>query len=98
MRVGLWSLVLTIGIPAAGLLGQAPPAPAAAAGKAPAGLRQRGLDGVKAALDGLHVDKWKVPGAVKEETTNNLGSIRRDIDTGLPPLLTTADGAPDSIA
>ena len=32
------------------------------------------------------------------DVTNNLGSIRRDIDTGLPPLLTTADGAPDSIA
>jgi hypothetical protein len=92
-------------IPASGLMAQtpaAPQAPAAAktdtAGKAPSALLQPGLDGVKVALDGLHVDKWKVPGAMKEETTNNLGSIRRDIDSGLPPLLTAADSAPDSIA
>ena len=108
MRVGLRSLVLTIGIPATGLIGQTPAAPRAPAaaqaakadmeGKAPSALLQPGLDGVKTALDGLHVDKWKVPGAIKEETTNNLGSIRRDIDGGLPPLLTAADGAPDSIA
>lgn len=103
-RIGTWSLLLTIGIPATGLVGQTPPAPQAsaaktdAASKAPSALLQPGLDGVKTALDGLHVDKWKVPGAVKEETTNNLGSIRRDIDGGLPPLLTAADGAPDSIA
>ena len=68
MRVGVWSLMVTIGIPA-GLMAQPPAAtqaPAAAkadaTGKAPSALLQPGLDGVKAALDGLHVDKWKVPG------------------------------------
>jgi hypothetical protein len=105
MRVAISSLMLTVfWIPASGLMAQAPAAIQATAAtadatvKAPSALLQPGLTGVKTALDGLHVDKWKVPGTVKEETTNNLGSIRRDIDGGLPPLLTAADGAPDSIA
>jgi hypothetical protein len=58
---------------------------------------QPGLDAVKQALTTVRVDKWKAPGAVKDETDANLNSIRRDVETTLPGLLAAADAAPDSV-
>jgi hypothetical protein len=57
---------------------------------------QPGIDAVKSALVVLKVDRWKVPGSIKDETTANLTSISRDVEGTLPGLLATADAAPDS--
>ena len=52
---------------------------------------------LQAALDGIRPDRWKLPGSVRDETDNNIASVRRDLDSTLPPLLATADAAPDSV-
>jgi hypothetical protein len=59
---------------------------------------QPALDTLQQTLDTLRLDKWKTSGAVREETDANISSIRRDLETTLPPLLTDADGSPDSVA
>ena len=60
-------------------------------------LLQPGLDGVRAALREVRVEKWKTSGAVREEMDGDLGSIQRDLDGTLPGLLSAADSAPDSV-
>ena len=60
-------------------------------------MMQPGIDAVKQALATVKVDKWKAVGPVRDETTTNIASIQRDLDGTLPGLLTTADGAPDSV-
>jgi hypothetical protein len=52
------------------------------------------LEQLRASLSGLRLDKWKAPGAVREETDANIGSITRDMTGTLPNLLATADAAP----
>jgi hypothetical protein len=80
-----------------------PSTPASPAASTPAGFKtasallEPGLDAVKDALATVRVDRWKAPGAVKDETDGNLNSIRRDVDTTLPGLLVIADAAPDSV-
>ena len=56
------------------------------------------LDVLKTALDGVRLDKWKGPAAVRSDEDANLASIRKDMETTLPPLLAAADAAPDSAA
>lgn len=56
------------------------------------------LTQLRQSLSGLRLDKWKAPGPVREETNGNIGSITRDLDGTLPPLLATADAAPASVA
>src|SRR5258708_29380867 len=63
--------------------------------KTASALLQPGLDAVNQALTMVRVDKWKAPGAVKDETDANLNSTRRDVETTLPGLLAAADAAPD---
>lgn len=58
---------------------------------------QPGLDGVRAALREVRVEKWKTSGAVREEMDGDVGSIQRDLDGTLPGLLSVADSAPDSV-
>ena len=53
---------------------------------------------LQAALDGIRVEKWKASTSVREDTEANISSVRRDLESTLPPLLVTADGAPDSVA
>lgn len=64
---------------------------------APSGLVQPSVVIVQQSLESVSVDRWKAPKALKETTTNNLGSIHRDLETTLPALLATADGAPGSL-
>lgn len=45
----------------------------------------------------LRADKWKTPGPITQETTTNIASIQRDVETTLPALLTTADSNPGSV-
>ena len=56
------------------------------------------LDQLRAALGSVKVEKWKAPGAVREDASNNIGSIRRDLDRTLPALLATADAAPGVVS
>ncbi len=76
----------------------AAPATAVQAVVAPSGLVQPSLGTVEQSLESVFLDRWKASRALKETTTNNLGSIHRDLETTLPGLLAKADGAPGSIA
>jgi hypothetical protein len=56
---------------------------------------------VRAAVDGMHADKWKIPGVLRDETETNLISIRRDLEGQLPLLLANADkaaGGPETVS
>jgi hypothetical protein len=46
----------------------------------------------------VDLNKWKGSNGMREEVDGNLLSIQKDIQTTLPPLLSTADAAPDSAA
>ncbi len=94
MRFGWWmgfSVVLCCG-------GYADGQAAAAPAVAPSGLVQPSLGTVQQSLEKLFLERWKASKALKETTTNNLGSIHRDLETTLPGLLATADAAPGSLA
>jgi len=64
----------------------------------PSTMLRPALDVLKTALDGVRLDKWKGPAAVRSDEDANLASIRKDMETTLPPLLAAADAAPDSAA
>jgi hypothetical protein len=59
---------------------------------------QPALDTLAQALEVLRPEKWKAPDAIREETSSNIGSIHRDIQTTLPQLLASADAAPNSVS
>lgn len=73
------------------------PAPAAPQTTTASAIMQQSLGDVGNALDGLRPEKWKISGAMKQETASNVDSIRHDLSNTLPPLLATADRAPDSV-
>jgi hypothetical protein len=79
-------------------VGQSAAGPAIDSATLPSAMLQPSLDVVKQALDGVRLDKWKGPVAVRSEADANLASIRKDVETTLPPLLAAADAAPDSAA
>ena len=56
-------------------------------------MMEPAISTVRAAVDGMHADKWKIPGVLRDETETNLTSIRRDLDGQLPLLLANADKA-----
>jgi hypothetical protein len=56
-------------------------------------MMEPAISTVRAAVDGMHADKWKIPGVLRDETETNLSSIRRDLDGQLPLLLANADKA-----
>ena len=58
---------------------------------------QPALGTLQQALDAVRLDKWKTSNTLRQEADANINSIRHDLDTTLPPLLATADAAPDSI-
>jgi hypothetical protein len=62
----------------------------------PSATLQPSLDVLKQALSGVRTDKWKGSATVKGETDTNLASIRRDMESTLPPLLAAADAVPTS--
>ena len=73
------------------------PAPSATLAPAPSATLAPALAGLRQTLIALRPEKWKAPSPVTRETQNNLDSIRRDLDTTLPPLLSTADANPSSL-
>ncbi|MCU1225173.1 MAG: hypothetical protein JWQ42_3266 [Edaphobacter sp.] len=98
MRFFSSSLLLTLCGAAATLSAQTPASPAEAqAPRTPSEILQPALSTLQPTLDALRTDKWKTSGAAREETEANINSIRRDLETTLPPLLATADAAPGSI-
>jgi hypothetical protein len=58
---------------------------------------QPSLDVVAQTIGTLRPDKWKASDAVRDDAAANISSIRRDLDTTLPQLLATADGAAASV-
>jgi hypothetical protein len=64
----------------------------------PSSLMQPSLEMLQQTLGGLHPEKWKTSDEARQETIANLDSIRRDLETTLPPLLTAADSAPGSVS
>jgi hypothetical protein len=60
-------------------------------------MLQPAIESLRQALSVVRLDKWKASGAIRDEADANIGSIRRDIDSTLPPLLAAADGMPDSV-
>ncbi|GGA76093.1 hypothetical protein GCM10011507_29360 [Edaphobacter acidisoli] len=75
----------------------ASPAPAAPQTTTASAIMQQPLSDVGNALDGLRPEKWKLTGAMKQETASNVSSIQHDLTNTLPPLLATADRTPDSV-
>ncbi len=79
-------------IPTAPVLAQAAPPPTASSLLSPA------LNGLRGSLAAVRVEKWKAPGAVREEANSNIASIQHDLDGTLPGLLATADAAPSAVS
>ncbi len=75
------------------------PVPAAAqSGKTTSAIMQPSLNALGQTIGTLRPEKWKASGAVRDEAAANIVSIRQDLETILPPLLASADGAPGSVA
>jgi hypothetical protein len=100
MRFLSSALLLTLCGAGATLAAQTPANPPAEAqtSRTPSEILQPALGTLQPTLDALRTDKWKTSGTAREETEANISSIRRDLETTLPPLLAAADGAPGSIA
>ena len=62
---------------------------------APSDILQRSLDEVKITVGNVRIDKWK-RGSVRDEASNNIDAIQRDLQGTLPGLLRDADSAPGS--
>jgi hypothetical protein len=71
-------------------------AAAAGAVSAPSTLLQPAIRDLRQTLSLLQPDKWKLPGPIHDETSADIESIRRDVESTLPPLLANADASPDS--
>lgn len=89
--------------PCAAFAAQVPGNPPQAASQAPSvqtasAILQPALDTLQQTIGMLHPEKWKASGAVRGEVGANISSIRQDLESMLPPLLATADGAPGSVA
>ena len=54
------------------------------------------LESLRQALLTLRPERWKAPSQIAGESASDVGSIDRDLDTTLPPLLAAADAAPNS--
>lgn len=74
----------------------APPA-APAPGNTPSSLLKPSLSGVQDTLNNLHLERWK-KGSVRDEASDHVSSLLKDMQTNLPPLMATADAAPGSVS
>lgn len=54
--------------------------------------------GLNADVGKLRVEKWKIDSATKHQTSENIGSIQRNITGALPALITGVRAAPQSLA
>jgi hypothetical protein len=60
-------------------------------------MMQPALGTVQRAVSGVRVDKWK-KGNVREEASQNISQILRDLQENLPPLLHDADASQGSLS
>jgi hypothetical protein len=58
---------------------------------------QPALNSVMRAVSSVRVDKWK-RGNIRDEATQNISQIQRNIDVTLPPMLRDADSAPATLS
>jgi hypothetical protein len=64
---------------------------------APSDILQRSLDEVKITVREVRLDKWK-RGSVRDEASNNIDAIQRNMQDTLPALLKDADAAPGTLS
>jgi hypothetical protein len=86
-------LLLTFSGAMSSLAAQTAPASPAVA---PSAVMRPALESLRQALLTLRPERWKASGQITGESTSDVGSIERDLDTTLPPLLASADAAPNS--
>jgi hypothetical protein len=55
------------------------------------------MQSLQQALAIAHPEKWKAPAPITAESVSDIGSIQRDLNQTLPPLVTSADGSPSSV-
>ena len=77
--------------------GTAKGAPAPAPMNPPSSLLRPTLKVVQDLLNNLRLDRWK-KGSVRDEASDHVDSLRKDMQNNLPPLLTAADAAPGSVS
>jgi hypothetical protein len=77
----------------------AAPAPAVAPATVnpPSSLLKPSLSSVQDTLNNLRLERWK-KGSVRDEASDHISSLLKDMQTNLPPLMTTADAAPGSVS
>jgi len=76
----------------------AAPVPAApAAAVAPSSVLQPALSNMESTLNSIKMDKWK-KGTIREESSDNVNAILKDLKTNLPPLMSDADSAPGALS
>lgn len=91
-------LLMTFGAGTAAFAQQPQGGSVPAAVKTASAIMQPSLDTLGQTIGTLRPEKWKASGAVRDEASSNIVSIRQDLETILPPLLASADGAPASVA
>ncbi len=64
----------------------------------PSSLVQPAIDSVARAGSAVDLNRWKGSKAAREEVDGYLASMQKDLENTLPPLLSAADGDPDSTA
>jgi hypothetical protein len=100
----IFFLILAVGsLPMAAQAGgqnTAPPVPYATANKVNALLSQLESTATSTASDlsRLRINKWKAPGAVKQQSEANRQSILRNLETALPGMINGVRSNPDDIA
>ncbi len=63
----------------------------------PSSLLKPSLTTVQNTLNALKLDKWK-KGSVRDEAGEHVESLLKDLQTNVPPLMTAADAAPQSLS
>ena len=63
----------------------------------PSSLLRPSLNAVQDMLNNLRLDRWK-KGSVRDEASDHVTSLLKDMQTNLPPLLGAADSAPGSVS
>jgi hypothetical protein len=56
------------------------------------------MQSLQQALAIARPEKWKAPSAITAESTTDIGSLQRDLEQTLPPLVVTSDANPNSVA
>jgi hypothetical protein len=91
-------VLLALFVPCLTLAAQMPADVPQTAAPPPSATLQPALEVLNTALAETRLDKWKGSVTIKSESDANLASIQRDVTQTLPPLLASADAAPDSAA